>query len=82
MNFQDKTVLVTGGSSGIGKAICEEFHNKEAKVVVFDLVESDPQYEYYKVDITKEDEIKSALNNISKNRYFSKLCWCIYSKVC
>lgn len=66
MNFQDKTVLVTGGSSGIGKAICEEFHNKEAKVVVFDLVESDPQYEYYKVDITKEDEIKSALNNISK----------------
>jgi len=66
MNFQDKTVLVTGGSSGIGKAICEEFHNKGAKIVVFDLVESDPQYEYYKVDITKEDEIKSALNNISK----------------
>ncbi|MBP8979123.1 SDR family oxidoreductase [Candidatus Dojkabacteria bacterium] len=66
MNFQDKTVLVTGGSSGIGKAICEEFHNQEAKVVVFDLVESDPQYEYYKVDITKEEEIKSALNNIPK----------------
>jgi len=66
MNFQDKTVLVTGGSSGIGKAICEEFHNKGAKIVVFDLVESDPQYEYYKVDITKEEEIKSALNNIPK----------------
>jgi len=66
MNFQDKTVLVTGGSSGIGQAICEEFHNKGAKVVVFDLVESDSQYEYYKVDITKEEEIKSALNNIPK----------------
>lgn len=66
MNFQDKTVLVTGGSSGIGEAICEEFHNKGAQMIVFDLIESNSQYEYYKVDITKEDEIKSALNNISK----------------
>lgn len=66
MNFEGKTVLVTGGSSGIGKAICEEFHNKGAKVIVFDILESDLQFKYYKVDITKENEIKSALSNISK----------------
>lgn len=66
MNFEGKTVLVTGGSSGIGKAICEEFYNKGAKVIVFDILESDSQFEYYKVDITKENEIKFALSNISK----------------
>lgn len=66
MNFEGKTVLVTGGSSGIGKAICEEFYNKGAKVIVFDILESDSQYEYYKVDITNENEIKFALTNISK----------------
>ena len=32
-----KVVLVTGGSSGIGEAICERFYNDGYKVIVFDI---------------------------------------------
>ena len=34
MNFQDRVVLVTGGSRGIGKAICRVFAEKGAQVII------------------------------------------------
>jgi len=37
MDFTGKTVLVTGGASGIGEAICFEFANHGANVAVCDL---------------------------------------------
>jgi len=36
MNFRDRVVVVTGGLSGIGRAIAEAFSEREANVVVFD----------------------------------------------
>ena len=34
LNFSGKTVIVTGGSSGIGRAVCKRFAEHGANVVV------------------------------------------------
>ena len=42
-NFKNKIVAVTGGGSGIGKAICETFAKQEATVYVLDITENAAQ---------------------------------------
>ncbi|WP_419662980.1 short-chain dehydrogenase/reductase [Desulfosarcina variabilis str. Montpellier] len=37
MNLKNKVVVVTGGASGIGAALCRRFAEEEAKVVVVDI---------------------------------------------
>ena len=34
MDVKNKRVVVTGAASGIGKALCEAFHQAEAKTVI------------------------------------------------
>ncbi|MDB2451674.1 SDR family NAD(P)-dependent oxidoreductase, partial [Gammaproteobacteria bacterium] len=34
MKIQDKRVVVTGAASGIGLALCEEFHSSGAQSIV------------------------------------------------
>ena len=34
MEIENKRVVVTGGASGIGKALCEAFHASKAKSIV------------------------------------------------
>jgi NAD(P)-dependent dehydrogenase (short-subunit alcohol dehydrogenase family) len=48
--FENKIVVVTGGSNGIGKVICEEFRKEGAKICVIDLLPND----YFVGDISEE----------------------------
>ena len=43
LNLENKTVIVTGGASGIGKAVAEEFLNQGANVVIADMSPDAPE---------------------------------------
>jgi NAD(P)-dependent dehydrogenase (short-subunit alcohol dehydrogenase family) len=70
MRLQSKSVIVTGGASGIGRAICELFANEGARVVIGDLDADGGQKtvaaingaggnaEFLTTDVSKESDIK------------------------
>lgn len=66
MNLKSKVAIVTGGSNGIGAAIANKLRGLGAKVIIFDTKEPKSTFEYYKVNITKDDEIKKAVNLIDR----------------
>lgn len=67
--FRNKVVVVTGGSSGIGKATALSFAQKGAKVVVVDWIENNEttsllkktgaKFLFIKCDVSKESEVKA-----------------------
>jgi NAD(P)-dependent dehydrogenase (short-subunit alcohol dehydrogenase family) len=56
MRFNGKTAIVTGGASGIGKAVVELLRSEGAQVRVWD-IQGDEQ----PVDLTRDDSIQHAL---------------------
>ena len=69
MQLQGKTVLITGGSSGIGDALAKALVQKGATVYSFDKVTPDPPPEgvtYVQADVTDSKQISQALAKVSK----------------
>ena len=67
MDFTDKTVLVTGSARGIGLAIAEAFHEKNANVVICDLDQDSIDQVVssmggatagFKADVTQADDVE------------------------
>lgn len=64
-NFENKIVIVTGGASGIGKCIAEQFYNLKAKVIIIDKNDCDTKCDFfYKGDITEKDVITDFIKQV------------------
>lgn len=69
INLEDKVVIVTGGSSGIGEQIVKDLLNCGAKVAILD--QSEPinykqseSLHFVKVNICDKNEVQEAISNV------------------
>ena len=74
MDIADKVIIVTGGGNGIGKALCERFHEGGArKVVVADLEENSAKAvaatvdgDAYGVDVRDEAQMQAMVSEVEE----------------
>ena len=74
MNFKDKVVVITGGTSGIGKQTAIEFSRKGAHVVAFTvdkeevckqaIKEIGNDASYIHCDVSKEEDVKKEVQHM------------------
>lgn len=74
-SLKDKTILITGASSGIGRATAIECSKLDAKVILLgrnedrlketlSLMENQELHTYYKVDLTHDDEVDELVSSL------------------
>ncbi|MDD2414537.1 MAG: SDR family oxidoreductase [Eubacteriaceae bacterium] len=69
LNIENKTVIVTGGASGIGKAVSEAFLENGCHVVVSDMNPKEPELKgatpqnflYVVTDVTKKEDVEQMI---------------------
>jgi len=66
MTLTGKIALITGASTGIGRAIAQRFIKEGAHVIVFGRNKPDLDVEFYKVNVSKESEIKNAMKKVKR----------------
>ena len=68
MDLKDKSVLVTGGASGIGEACARRFAGAGAKVAILDMTDGGESVassiggRFFKTNVTSEDEVQAAVD--------------------
>src|SRR5277367_2503834 len=69
--FADKTILVTGGTGGLGRSVTQAFLEEGANVIVtyrkqeeFDALKNPPKLEGYLSDVTDEASVRQLMDNI------------------
>lgn len=70
LNLESKTFIVTGGASGIGKAIATELHDQGANVAIADLnVETEEKEGYYFVqtDVTSVSSVYNMVEQVTEH---------------
>lgn len=60
MEFKDKVVVVTGGASGIGKAICKAFKKQGANVCTIDVLDND----YFVGSVGSKEDLEKFVEKI------------------
>ncbi|MDO8428064.1 MAG: NAD(P)-dependent oxidoreductase [Candidatus Diapherotrites archaeon] len=61
MNWNKKTILITGSSGFLGKTACEFFLKKNANIIAVDKIETaiqDPKLKFFCLDIADENQTK------------------------
>lgn len=88
MKLNNKTVIVTGGARGIGRALCQAFATEGARVVVADLREEDAKSVAAKIgglgvpcDVSKESDIQNLLR-ITEEAYGPVDLFCSNAGIC
>ncbi len=66
IKLKERTVLVTGGAKGIGKAIAQRFLKEDFRVIVFDVEKPEYEVDFFRVDIRDEEKITKAFSKIKE----------------
>lgn len=71
MRFQDKVCLITGGSSGIGKAAAQAFAREGAKVVICDIAKQEGEQvaaeigaDFYRVNVADRQAVQAWVDDV------------------
>ena len=72
MNYQNKTVVITGGAKGIGAATAQLFFDAGANVAVLDVAAdtsniNKERWMFLQCDVSNETAVQSAFESISQN---------------